>query len=232
MREDPHKTGQPPPPAMRYCTPLGLDARLPSAQYLAREWTAQRRELFLLRPDIDQPLSVDRLVWPSLFRFPGDRPDPGHANALPATGLSFGEVALRLWRDRRQLDSALTVPGGAASLPIRIDLLTEGADAAHEAWRILNVVPEPMLEGFDNWKVLGHDVADASLLSGLMNCGYSQPERRALRPAWAARLNAAGLFDSADDAFAFRAVTDARVPEHAPFFVFAVRVRSSPGLQR
>jgi hypothetical protein len=227
MREEQHKAGSQPAPAMRYCTPLGLDARLPPAQYLAREWTAQRRELFLLRPDIDQPLSVDRLVWPSLFRFPGDRPDPGRADAPAATGLSFGEVALRLWRDRDHLQTALTAPGGAAAVPIRIDLLTEGADAAHAAWRILNVVPEPLLDGSDTWAVAGHDVADASLLSGLMNCGYSQPERKALRPVWAAKLNRAGLFDSADDAFAFRAATESRVPEHAPFFVFAIRVRSS-----
>jgi hypothetical protein len=228
MREDQHKVGGQPAPAMRYCTPLGLDARLPPAQYLAREWTAQRRELFLLRPDVAQPLSVDRLVWPSLFRFPGDRPDPGRAAAPAAAGLSFAEVALRMWRDRRHLDSALAMPGAAAAVPIRIDLLTEGADAAHEAWRILNVVPEPLLDGFDHWKVAGHDVADGSLLSGLMNCGYSQPERQTLRPVWAAKVNRAGLFDSADDAFAFRAATDSRVPEHAPFFVFAIRVRSSP----
>jgi hypothetical protein len=89
------------------------------------------------------------------------------------------------------------------------------------------VVPEPLLDGSEDWPVVGYDVADASLLSGLMNCGYSQPERRALRPAWATKLNRSGLFDSVEDAFAFRAVTDSRVPEHAPFFVFAIRVRST-----
>ncbi|HEX2116543.1 MAG TPA: hypothetical protein VHM01_19220 [Alphaproteobacteria bacterium] len=227
MREEPHTAGGNAAAAVRYCTPLGLDARLPAAQYLAREWTAQRRELFLLRPDIEQPLSVDRLVWPSLFRFPGDYVDAERAASPAAEGLSFGEVALRLWRDRRRLESALNGPGGATASAVRIDLLTEPGDRADDAWQILNVVPEPLLDGSEIWPLAGHDVADASLLSGLMNCGYSQPERKALRPVWSAKLNRAGLFNSAEDAFAFRAVTDARVPEHAPFFVFAIRVRSS-----
>jgi len=229
MREEPHKAGGNTAAVVRYCTPLGLDARLPASQYLAHEWTAQRRELFLLRPDIEQPLSVDRLVWPSLFRFPGDHADPQRAGTPPAEGLSFGEVALRLWRDRRRLESALKAPGGDSASAVRIDLLTEPADRADGAWRILNVVPEPLLDGSEIWPLAGHDIADPSLLSGLMNCGYSQPERKALRPVWAAKLNRAGLFDSVADALAFRAVTAARVPEHAPFFVFAIRVRSSLG---
>jgi hypothetical protein len=226
MHEEPHKAGGETAAVVRYCTPLGLDARLPAARYMG-EWTAERRELFLLRPDIEPPISVDRRVWPSLFRFPGDWVDPQRRDAPAVADLSFGEVALRLWRDRRRMDAALAASGSAGAVPIRIDLLTEPSDGAHDAWQILNMVPEPLLDGSENWSLVGHDVADSSLLSGLMNCGYSQPERRALRPLWAAKLNRAGLFDSADDAFAFRAVTAARVPEHAPFFVFAIRVRPS-----
>jgi hypothetical protein len=204
-------------------TPLGLDARLPRERYLAREWTAERRELYLLRPDVERPVSVDRAVWPSLFLFPGDWTNPDRKDKPVAPQLAFGEVATRLWRDRARMDAALRMqvppPHGAL---VRIDLVTDASDKAGDAWKILNFVPEPVLEGSADWPVAGYDVAAASLLSGLMNCGYSLPERRALRPVWAPKVNDHGLFESLDDALAYRAATDARVPEHAPFFVFAV----------
>lgn len=213
-----------------YRTPLGLDARLAGAGYVAREWTADRRELYLLRPDIEQPLSVDRIVWPSLFLFPGDWVNPARKDSPVAPQLAFGEVATRLWRDRARMDAALRAhfsgePG--RGVPVRIDLVTDGSDKAGDSWEILNMIPEPLLEGASFWPVAGYDVADASLLSGLMNCGYSLPERQALRPVWAARINRHGLFDSPEDAFAYRAVTNARVPEHAPFFVFALAPANS-----
>ena len=56
----------------------------------------------------------------------------------------------------------------------------------------------------------------------MSNCGYKAEEADALREAWGARLNDHGLFDEIHDALAFRAVTDARVREHAPFAVYAV----------
>ncbi len=72
------------------------------------------------------------------------------------------------------------------------------------------------------WRRLGFDIADGTAISGLGNCGYEADEADTLRDAWAARLNDHGLFDDVHDALAFRAVTDARVREHAPFAVYAV----------
>jgi len=72
------------------------------------------------------------------------------------------------------------------------------------------------------WRLLGFDVSDGGLLSGLSNCGYSPDEIVTLRPQWASRLNSRHQFDTVEDAFEFRKLTDARVPEHAPFFVFGL----------
>jgi hypothetical protein len=72
------------------------------------------------------------------------------------------------------------------------------------------------------WQLLGFDVSDGGLLSGLSNCGYTPDEIHMLRPQWQPRLNARHLFDAVEDAFEFRQLTDARVPEHAPFFVFGL----------
>lgn len=71
------------------------------------------------------------------------------------------------------------------------------------------------------WQRLGFDVADGAI-SGLSNCGYEADEAGALRATWAARLNEHGLFVDVHDALAFRAVTDGRVREHAPFAVYAM----------
>jgi hypothetical protein len=216
------------PAGKSYRTPLGLDVRLPADRYLAQEWTKHRRELYLLRPDVEQPISVDRIVWPSVFLFPGDWSNPDRKVKPVTPRFGFAEVTTRLWRDRTRMDAALRDHFSGDSAPgamMRIDLVTDGSDKTGEAWKFLNLVPEPLLEGSDLWPLVGYDVADSSLCSGLMNCGYAQAERQALRPVWAPKLNNHGLFAAADDALAFRAVTAARVPGHAPFFVFAVAIR-------
>jgi hypothetical protein len=69
---------------------------------------------------------------------------------------------------------------------------------------------------------LGYDIADASLTSGLSNTAYTEEERARLAPVWAPRLNRFHLFDEAEHALEFKAVSDARVPEHAPFFVYGI----------
>jgi hypothetical protein len=230
QRNETHSSGRkaPPPVGKSYRTPLGLDVRLHGDRYLAQEWTPHRRELYLLRPDVEQPISVDRIVWPSVFLFPGDWANPERADPPITPRFGFAEVTTRLWRDRSRMDAALREHFASDITPgalMRIDLVTDASDKAGEAWKFLNLVPEPLLDGSDQWPVIGYDVADSGLRSGLMNCGYSQPERQALRPAWAPKINGHGLFTSPDDAFAFRAVTTARAPEHAPFFVFAIAIR-------
>ena len=72
------------------------------------------------------------------------------------------------------------------------------------------------------YDLLGYDVADYYLMSGLANCGYSPEEAESLAPAWAARLNEWHLFGNPGDATTFAAVTAERVPEHAPFFAYGI----------
>ena len=71
------------------------------------------------------------------------------------------------------------------------------------------------------WTFVGFDVADGTEISGLSNCGYGADVEE-LRATWAARLNDRGLVGVLEDAFAFREVTDARVPEHAPLTVYGI----------
>lgn len=69
------------------------------------------------------------------------------------------------------------------------------------------------------WRLLGFDVADGSLVSGLANCGYSPLEAAGLRQQWRARLNDNHLFVDVEQALHFKHLSDRRIPEHAPFFV-------------
>jgi hypothetical protein len=73
-----------------------------------------------------------------------------------------------------------------------------------------------------SWPFLGFDVGSGGLLSGLMNCGYEDDERTAMTELWGPRLNEHHLFEDAESAFVFRHVTNRRVPEHAPFFVYGL----------
>jgi hypothetical protein len=79
------------------------------------------------------------------------------------------------------------------------------------------------------WERLGYDVADDFTLSGLCNCGYEAEEAAGLRPAWSPELNHHGLFGDPRAALRFCSLTDARVPEHAPFFVYGLYRVGEPG---
>jgi hypothetical protein len=54
------------------------------------------------------------------------------------------------------------------------------------------------------------------------NCGYQRSELAGLRASWTSDLNEHHLFTDVKRAFAFRDLTDRRIPEHAPFFVYAL----------
>jgi hypothetical protein len=82
--------------------------------------------------------------------------------------------------------------------------------------------PLPIPIGNQNWTSLGFDVSDGSGLSGLSNCGYAKDEVPALRERWGPHLNTYHLFSDVDQAIEFKRLSDNRVREHAPFFVYGL----------
>ncbi|HXH85088.1 MAG TPA: hypothetical protein VNN07_19420 [Candidatus Tectomicrobia bacterium] len=220
-------------------TLLGFDLRETDGA-VARLWTPERRARFLLRRDAAPVLSVDVAVWPSVFdtgqgiglaaaererwRFAG-LPTP------PWTGANDG-----LWEDLAAMRAhaaaqAATCPPHVAIAVtwLQPDGVEPGPVGPHPA-ATHPAAPDPA------WPCAGLDVADGSRLSGLSNCGYGEDEAAALVARWAPRLNRWHLFDDPQDALAFREVADARIPEHAPFFVYglylvdgAAAVLAAPG---
>jgi len=75
----------------------------------------------------------------------------------------------------------------------------------------------PQDSAFD---LMGFDVADAALISGLLDCEYSDMELDQLSVTWKSKLNEYHLIDGEAEAVAFRHLCNGRVPEHAPFLVY------------
>lgn len=185
------------------------------------DWTAERRETYLLRPDVARPLSVDRSVWrppqePGAPRFdalPWITTDAVRSRAVTAFGAPAGRWVL--------------VALGAVAEDAR-EAEARASGATRETLARDKGITEPLMAP-PSWTFLGFDVFDGST-SGLVNCSYRPTETSALRQKWAPCLNAHGLFEDANQALAFRAITDARVPEHAPFRVVGLWVVPFDGL--
>ncbi len=72
------------------------------------------------------------------------------------------------------------------------------------------------------WELLGYDVSDGFLLSGLSNCGYREDESEELKRKFGGNLNQYHLFGDLEAAREFREIRNEQVPEHAPFFVYGL----------
>lgn len=198
-------------------------------QYLDRHWDERARARFLLRPDIPWPLSVDQLLWPSVFFMKDFRPewnpystievDQKNEDAWPWRHL---DAMRAFYEPQRSL-----APGGVY---VGVELLTEKEDEGGFIPYVIDdgiqcgigleeTVPDRLPEGST---LLGFDVADAGRISGLADCEYTEEEIRNLSPVWAPRLNESGLLTTLEDAMEFRQVCDKRVPEHAPFWIYAL----------
>lgn len=209
---------------------IRFDVRLRKDDYVEAFWDEEHRNRFLLKPGIEWPLSIDPLVWPSVFssriyRDATDRPG-GNIEVDPA--VDGGNYWLSLAQMRAHY-AANKLPN-ANSISVAIHLFSEkslkedmipysSSEGIQCALSLGRTIPSESPPGSE---FLGYDVADASWISGLTNCEYTSDEQQRLRPLWVARLNPFGLLKTVDDALEFRQVCDTRAPEHAPFWVYGI----------
>jgi hypothetical protein len=187
---------------------LGFDCRAWGADE-AQPWPAERRDLYLLRGDVPRPVSVDTMVWP--------RPD-GLEAAQAASYFALTTLITDL-DEVRQMGSQAQTSYAVVALTIS---LTPLSLPDQQEWQARQwIVPRPASLA-PEWPRLGWDVADMGLISGLSNCGYTPGERATLAGQFGPGLNDHHLFSDHDLADQFRHITNARVPEHAPFFVFGI----------
>ena len=205
---------------------LGYDFRLGFSGFAGAYWDAGKREVFLLRPDIACPASVDPWIWPSVFRYLHLYPTPPVAprqGAIAIEPTGFEHSVTCLWPGLEDMtacfaEHALEVPVVAVAIVLHAD------DAKARTDHSIAVLDERLTGAAppDGWTLLGYDVADQGMTGGLSNCGYDAAEKPDWQRRWAACLNDNGLLTALDDAAEFAEACDARVPEHAPFFVYAL----------
>lgn len=208
---------------------LGFTAR-PFPRRPSHEWPPARRRGYLLVEDVADPITVDSTG----------------SLQLPAMTGRCAEVF-----GRSRLDTSLKEQKGASpseypcvrlwpSLPVLQEFLA--AEMGHLAsgrycmMAIARLSDRPISRSFTNgfgrcsetvdvltqeWLKVGYDVADVWMLSGLMNCGYSEEARRACS-TFISRLNQHHLFVDSDGALDFALRANSRVSEHAPFFVYSI----------
>ena len=189
----------------------------------------KHRADFLLRADVGWPMSVDGVIWPSVFCLEQLRDSRNEYGTVPIDQVRedaspwLDLAKMRAWYEAHR-------PPGPRDVCIAIELLTdrplEGTTIFYDlsggilcGLSVEPVVPTRLPDGSI---LLGFDVADAGRISGLMNCGYTPEEIASWRPKWGPRMNDRGLLGTLEDAIAFREATDRRVEEHAPFWVYAL----------
>lgn len=231
---------------------IGFDCRQITSDNAQNLWTEARRELFLLNKHVALPVSVDTNVMPSVFSFheglqaqqsvitvhacSSHQQDLGlwqsHKEMLGALikhceGKSVSkhnEIAITIVERDRWWNCLI---GKEERLnEIEKDLIKPMLPGywinLRKIWHsILEETTEPSkIE--KTWTLMGYDIANGFLLSGLSNCGYGQGDIAVIRKEWLKHINDRGLFNNVDVALRFRDQTNKRVNEHAPFFVFGV----------
>ena len=209
---------------------IRFDVRLLQEDYVDLVWSAERRETFLLRSEIDWPLSVDQAVWPSVFfskifrdftSFPS-----GNIEVDPET--DGGDCWLNLQqmteyfethRQSNQLGVFIAIHL-LSEQDISDDMVSYSMQGGIQCGMPLGRTTPSALPGRS--ELLGYDVADAAWISGLSNCGYDDEEKHRLQSLWAPQLNSFGLLKTLESATEFRDICDKRVVEHAPFWVFGI----------
>lgn len=187
---------------------LGYDLREDPA--IGEIWWPERIKQYLLRDDINKPLSTDTVVWPSLVS------DLEHGEELlnwqNEKGLWESQSIITAYLEQRPyLKSKSWLVAVALAL-----LETDTRECVGDIGQIAPTVVDA------KWKFLGYDVADFYLLSGLSNCGYTSAEREALKAEWGPYLNSHHLFSDYINARNFQNMSNKRVPEHAPFCVYGL----------
>lgn len=191
---------------------LGYQIRVPIDQ-LASLWMQERRDQYLLNMGVEFPLSADRRVWPvadhpALVRQLFDDFESGPYQA--PNGLS-------LFRLKKNAISDVTSLSKNGDVVIAIGVESDMANHLRDKHSIKLLGDEETPSG-SHVQLLGFDVCDEWLLSGLMNCGMDASDQAALRQKYAGKINLHGLFDDYETASNYSLDVNKIIPEHAPFF--------------
>jgi hypothetical protein len=195
---------------------LGFDAREMWLKF-SEDWSEERQRRFLLRRDIIKPLSTWHGVWQSVF-------DAQTSVQRP----EWGGLIMGLWDKLAALQEYLETVWSASTHPYWLIAVTlhreerQRESLVERYARSAEIIPalrDPA------WGLLGYDVCDEWLLSGLTDLAWgdgSLEEVQAISQKYLPSLNAYHLFTSVDSAAEFIPLAEEGARAHAPFFVFGL----------
>jgi hypothetical protein len=207
---------------------IGYDARIPIPM-VARYWPIERRRWYLPRIGVSSPLSVDRMVWASVF-------DDGETGCGMAEHdrevLGLTGHPLRpwvgpnrpFWESLNELTDCLVASSLSGDRFALIEVHGFGTRAASPRPRAKRNGPHghPDLARTSRRALLGFDVADTAFVSGIANLGFDRPRADCFPTELRAQLNSHCLFADLDSAYSLTDVLNVHVPQHAPFHVYGV----------
>ena len=198
------------------------------------------RELFLLRPEVKSPLSVDRLICPSVFQ-PEILESKGArlvlaqfyesikaSRALAERPVEWPESELNIlgyWTNAQRMRSWLNKQPELEKLvrfPVAIGIFLDSATISDPLWQTVSDGGNDPTSPTQGWSSLGYDVADRGQISALSDCSYASEELIQARVHWGNSVNDCGLLNDLDASLEFKKYSDARVVEHAPFYLYEI----------
>lgn len=203
------------------------------------QWDKNECNTFLLRHDVLKPLSVDDFVWYSVFIekttsriWEGKSTQSMYLTDSWKTTFSenrFLEAPdlyqpRRVWTDLNSLTRYLHQNWQDDWKPCAIIAVQEiiNLDTIEDEE---NNDFQPRIEPNevqDDWVLLGYDVADYYLYSGLADGGIQDELFSKIKPEWVDNLNDYHLFTNPQTAFDYIEFANIRIPTHQPFYVYAL----------
>ncbi len=198
------------------------------------QWNDMMRQKYLLRSDVVKPLSVDKYVWYSVFS-EKSAPRIWEDKALKAMYYAkewqstFSEnnrlQKPDLYQPRRvwtNLDSLMNYVNQnwkqdwkpCAIIAIQEVMVGDSAQGAE-----VQIEPRDTSE---DWTLLGFDVADYELYSGLCEGEITGTLSTLIKSDWRKHLNEFHLFSNPEIAFDYIDFANARNPSHMPYHVYAL----------
>lgn len=198
------------------------------------QWTDEKKQLYLLRHDVKKPLSVDNYIWYSVF---SEKSTPRIWQNIPRKSTyqtvdweqTFAEnqmVALpdiyrprRVWTSLDSLIQHLNSNWKDDWKPCAIIAIEEVFIEDEDECESVIIDPNAI---DNNWKILGYDVADYELYTGLSDPAIDSKLSNQIRREWINKLNEYHLFLEPEIAFDYINFANIRNPTHRPFTVYGL----------
>lgn len=207
---------------MKFGTELvGYDARIIESK-IPYYWNDKRKILYLVRKDVDSPLSVDSITWPSIFDY---KPlaigmDHKYREEMGLTGYPLKEWIgpnPPFWSSFDELQEYIIDKGCGDEYVIiavyKHVLIDRGVSNHIQVDRPIEKVIHLLFKGYD--------IVAEGFISGLSNCGLRGKDK-ALQEQWGSKINKHHLFNEIVDAFEYKNFVDKAVREHSPFDIYSL----------